>query len=295
MRPARVTLFVALIAILPALARAQSGLTVTVSDIVDDRISSDLQTGSLQLQMKVDGAALKKASAARLLVKEAKDNQGTDLAKGWKAGDFRDRDMNGGALELSLTSPPRTATSVHVKGSVELFVPSADPAATVTIPKALSKLDSPLTSPGLTAAKIKITPLSAARYAEEKKKQKITDKDLDEIRAQGKAHGASDKEIELAIGLAKAMQEMGGDAPPENAVILSGSTKDFDRIHSIEILGPDKKPVNISSRSTSSRGDSAVMILQPDSVPAGASMRLTLLTAKSKVSVPFELKKVDLP
>ncbi|MGZ7079991.1 MAG: hypothetical protein ACXVJT_11295, partial [Thermoanaerobaculia bacterium] len=237
----------------------------------------------------------KKAPAARLIVKEAKDDRGTDLAKDWKAGDFRDRDVNGGALDLSLASPSRTATSVRVKGNVELFIPSADPTATITIPKALSKLDSPLTSPGLTAAKIKITPLSAAGYAEQKKKQKITDKDLEEIRKQGKAHGASDKEIELAIGLAKAMEQMGGEAPPPSAVILSGSTKDFDRIHSIEILGPDKKPVNISSRSSSSRGDSTVMVLEPDSLPAGASMRLTLLTAKSKVSVPFELKKVDLP
>ncbi len=295
MRPDR-AIFAVLIAFLAAFpAPAQTGVTVTVSDIVDDRISAELLTGSLQLQMKVDGAALKKATAARVIVKEATDDRGTNLAAGWKAAEFRDRDVNGGALEISLNSPPRAATSLRIKGNIELFVPSNDPGAIVTVPKALSKLNAPLSAPGLTTAGIKITQLSHEKYAEENKKHKITDKELDEIRAQGKAHGANEKEIELAIGLAKAMEQMDAQPLAENAVVLSGSAKDFARIHSIDILGTDKEPVHITSRTTTTKGDSAVMVLEPEKAPPGATLRLTLLTAKSRVSVPFELKKVDLP
>jgi hypothetical protein len=295
MRPDRAASLFLLFVTLTLPAFAQTGVTVAVTDIVDDRISAELLSGSLQLQVKLDGAAVKNATAARLIVKEARDDRGTNLAEGWKAPDFRDRDINSGALEISLASPPRAAISVRVKGNVELFVPSKDPDAVVTIPKALSKLNTPLSSPALTTAGIKITPLSHERYAEESKKHKITDKEVEEIRAQGKAHGAKEKEIELAIGLAKAMEQMDAQPVAESAVILSGSAKDFARIHSIDILGADKQPLHITSRTTTTKGDSAVMVLEPESVPPGASLRLTLLTTKSRVTVPFELKKVDLP
>ena len=88
---------------------------------------------------------------------------------------------------------------------------------------------------------------------------------------------------------------MGGQPLPEGSVVLSGSRKDFDKIHAIDIVGPDKKQIDVNSRESSSRGDSTIMVLKPESLPAGAALRLTLLTAKSRVSVPFELKKVELP
>ena len=275
-------------------ARAQS-VKVDVSEVTDDRVAADeLRGGGLRIELALAGPALEKAVAARAIVKEAKDDRGTNLAKNPDPPDFMDRNMNNGAISLSLDSPVRDATSVSVKGNVELFVPSKDPASTITVPKAFAKLDKPLSSPALTSAGIKLTPLSAQGYAELRKKQKITDKDIEEIRAQGKAHGASDKEIELVINMAKAIDSI--DTPPsEGSVILAGSKKDFDKIHSVEILGPDKKPIDINSRESSSRGDSAVMTLHPSSLPDGATLKLTLLTAKSRVSVPFELKKVDLP
>jgi hypothetical protein len=293
-RWSRQALLAPLILLLVPLAHAQS-VKVDVDDVTDDRVGSEMMSGQLQLRLKLSGAALDKAAAARAIVKEASDDRGTKLAKELKPPDFRERDMNNGMLDVSLASPARDAKTVSLKGTIELFVPSKDPASTVTIPKAFAKLDKPLVSDGLKAAGIKLTPLSIDAYTAQMKKQKLTDADLDKIRAEGKAHGASDKDIEMAIGLAKAFDELGGQPPAEGSVILSGPASTFEKIQSIDILDANKKPVNITSKETSTRGDSAVMVMKPDSLPAGASLRLTLLTSKSRVSVPFELKNVELP
>jgi hypothetical protein len=149
-------------------------------------------------------------------------------------------------------------------------------------------------SKALKAAKIEITPMSRDGYAALMKSRKLTDKDVEQLRAEGKAHGASEKEIELAIGLARAMEGMDGDLP-ENSVILAGKKADFDRIFRVEILGADGKPISVGSRGTSTRGESSVMTLQPsDPLPAKATLQLMLLTDKSRVSSPFDLK-VQLP
>jgi hypothetical protein len=302
-RSGRQPLLISLVLLmLTPLAHAQS-VKVEVDGISDDRIGSGAAawpdefhaTPQLRIDLKLTGVSADKAAAARAIVKQATDDRGTNLAKDMKVPDFRDRNVNSGMLDLSLDSPSRDAKSVNIKGSIELFMPSKDPAATVTIPKAFAKLDKPLTSEALTAAGIKLKLLSPAAYAEDMKKHKLTDADIEKIRAEGKAHGASDKEIESVIGLAKAFDELGGQPLAEGSVILAGSYSAFDKIQSVDILGADKKPLNVTSKETTKHGESAVMILHPESLPAGASLRFTLLTSKSKVSVPFELKNVELP
>lgn len=286
---------VSLIAAAPAGVFAQSGVKVALDEVVDNRITEGMMNGSLELKVKLEGTALEKVSAARILVKEARDNSGKTL-EAPKPPEFSDRNVNAGILEISLPSPPRSAQSVSVKGTVELFVPSRDPAATIKVDKALAKLDAPLSSKALKSAKLTITPLSPERYAQEKQKQKITEKDIEEIRARGKAAGASDKEIEMAVGLAQAMDEMGAEPLPEGAVVLSGSSKDFDRIQSLEMIGTDGEPLSITSRTSSTRGDSTLMVMQPSHpIPPDTSMKLVLFTEKSRMTVPFELKNVPLP
>ena len=79
-------------------------------------------------------------------------------------------------------------------------------------------------------------------------------------------------------------------------MILSASSDTFDRVHRIEILGADGKPMSLTSRSLSSWGDDAVMILDPsDPLPANPTLEILLLTDKSRMSVPFDLKDVALP
>jgi hypothetical protein len=276
---------------------AQSGVKVELDEVVDNRVSAGPFQGTLDFRVKLNGAAADKANAARIVVKEARDDRGTVLSDGTSRSpaDFIPRDYNSGTLQFSVSSPARAASSVKVKGTVELFVPTRDPNAIVTVDKALANLDKPLSSKALKAAKVSITPLSAAGYAEAKKARKIDETKIAELRAEGKKQGVPEEEIEMAIELAKAFEGM-DDSVPEGAVILSGTKADFDRVFRVEILGTDGKPIQTSGRSTSSRGDaSTIMTIQPsEPPPPNASLQIYLLTDKSRVTTPFEMS-VPLP
>ena len=272
---------------------AQSNVGVTIYEVVDNRVAAGGFSGSLELRVKLTGSGLDKATAARILVKEAKDDRGTALSDGKDKPDFFPREYNNGTLSFSVAQPARAASSVRLKGTVELYVPSRDPAANVKIAKGLSKLDTPLS--GLKAAKLTITPLSKEGYAAMMKSRKLDDKKIEEIRAEGKKRGVPEAEIEQVIGLAKAMEGLDASDAQEGAVIFSGKKADFDRIYRVEILGADGNPINVGSRSVSSRGESSLMTLSPsEAPPAGATLQLMLLTDKARVSYPFDLK-VQLP
>ncbi|HEU4886414.1 MAG TPA: hypothetical protein VFV49_00900 [Thermoanaerobaculia bacterium] len=293
---ARAGTLLGLLLLLTPAVHAQSGVKVELEEVIDNRVTAGPWQGTLDFRVKLNGAAADKASAARIVIKDARDDRGTVLADGTKSpSDFMPRDYNSGMLQISVSSPARAASSVKLKGTVELFVPSRDPNATVTIDKALAKLDAPLSSKALKAAKVSITPLSRTGYAEAQKARKLDDAKIAELRAEGKKQGVPEAEINMAIELAKAFEGMDGDLP-EGTVILSGTKADFDRIFRVEILGADGKPVQTSGRSVSTRGDaSTLMTIQPsEPVPPNASLQIFLLTDKSRVTSPFEMS-VPLP
>lgn len=275
-------------------AYAQTGVRVELDDVTDNRVEAGEFRGGLEMRVKLEGTNLDKATAARIVVKEAKDDRGNDLGKGAGSADFTPREYNSGTLQVAVGSPARAARTVKIKGNVELYVPTRDPNALVKVDKALGTLDKPLSAKALKAAKIEITPLSAAAYAKAREERKIDDKKIASIREEGKKRGVPEKEIEMMIGLAQALQSI-DEVPGEGTVILSGKQEDFDRVYRIDILGADGEPIEIPSRGSSSMGDDTIMTLQPSQPPpANAALRLHLLTAKSKVSSPFELT-VELP
>lgn len=273
---------------------AQSGVGVELDEITDNRMSEGMITGGCELRVKLTGSGIDKAAGARIVVKDAKDDRGNALYNEPINDDFQPRDYNSGMLQFSVKQPARAATSVKIKGAVELFVPARDPNAIVKIDKALAKLDAPFSSKALKAAKVDITPLSRDGYTKLMKSRKLEEKDIEKIRAEGKKRGVDEKEVEAMIAFAKAMEGMDADTP-EGAVILSGKKADFDRVYRVEILGADGKAMDVGSRSTSSRGDDAIMTLQPNTAPpANATLQFYLLTDKSRLSFPFELN-VKLP
>ena len=171
-------------------AFGQSNVKVVVSEVTDDRISEGFSTGGLGVTLNLEGEGLDAVKSARILVKDAKDDKGKSLLvpKADKPA-FRDRNVNGGALEVSLENPPRSAASVRLSGIAELFVPGRDPNAVVKVPGFLARLDKPVASKGLKAAKVDVTVLSKEGYLAEMKKNKLDDKKIAEIRAEGKKHG----------------------------------------------------------------------------------------------------------
>lgn len=281
-------------------AFGQSGVKVAVDEVIDNRVSTTdpgafQVQGSLEVRVKLDGTGLDKASAARVIVKEAKDDKGNVLTgTSTSVPDFTPRDYNNGTLQLAVKQPARDASSVRVKGTVELYVPSRDPGASFKVEKALVKLDAPLTAKQLKSAKLALTPLSPEGYVAALKARKLDTKSLDAARAEAKAQGASDAEIEMMLELAKAFENMDGPLP-EGSVVFSGKKSDFDRIYRIDVLGEDGEPLHMTTRGLSSRGESSLMTLQPSQTPpANATLQFLLITDKTRVSVPFDVK-VELP
>lgn len=276
---------------------AQKNVEVQVEEVIDNRVAAREWRGTLELRVTLKGAtALDKAAAARVVVKEATDDRGNNLVGGSpRTPDFMAREVNQGMLQVSLSAPARAASTVKLKGTVELFVPSRDPGATFTIDKALAKLDTPFTAKALKTAKISLTPLSREGYEAVRKARKLDDAKIAEIRAEGKKRGVTDAEIDAAIEMAKAFDSM-DDVPAENIVVLQGKKADFDRIYRIEILGADGKPMDTPSRGISTRGDDdSIMTITPrEAPPANAALQIQLLTDKSRVTSPFELT-VKLP
>jgi hypothetical protein len=274
---------------------AQTNVRIAVEEVNDDRYSAGPFSGALELKLKLSGDGMEGVQGVRILVKSARDDQGNPiLPKETIGSDFESPD-NSLAEKVTLKSPARKASSVFVSGTAELFAPKRDPNAVVTVENALAQMNKPLSSKGLKASKVEVSVLSKERWAEEQKKQKPSEKDLAEMRAEAKKQGASDKEIEQALELAKALSEAFGGVP-ENGVILSGPGAGMELIQSVKILGPDGEEIHVSS--TMKQGDqkTKTMILEPSKpVPPNASLRFTLLTEKARFTVPFELKDVPLP
>ena len=278
------------------IAFAQSRVTVEVDEVTDNRMGGDDFTGFLDLRVNIAGERLDDVAAARIIVKKATDDSGTDLLKPGDPPDFQARNVNAGLLNVTLKNPPRKARAVTLSGTVELFLPSKDPNARIKVDRALTKLDTPFTAKGLKSEKLTITPLSAAKYAEKQSSRKLDEAKIAEIRAQAKKEGVSDEELEAAIELAKAFEELGGGPLPEGAVVLSGTKADLDRLLQVRILDSSGEEVDVSSRSSSTTQGETIMILAPNEPPpADAALELTLITKKSTVSVPFELKNIPLP
>ncbi len=287
--------FVALGAPIPA--NGQTNVKVAPVEVGDDRISEGLATGGHVLGLNLAGDGMDGVVSARIRLKSAKTDGGEDLLPAkMDVPDFSDRNVNAGNLQVVVKSPPRTATKVHVSGIAELFVPGRDPAALVKVPGALSRLDKPVASKGLKAAKVDVTLLSKEKYLEERKKNRLDEKKIAQIRAEGKERGMKDEEIDAIVEMAKAFDEIGEGDLPEHGLYLKVPKAADERIQDlwVETAGGEK----VETSGSSSRSDESFVLKQvalKAAAPKDAVLAVRLLTDKTIVSFPFELKEVVLP
>ncbi len=294
-RPAGLSLLLALGAVRAPLL-AEADVHVAVAEVSDDRFTKGPMTGKLELKLKLSGDGMDGVQGIRILVKTARDDQGSPLLpkESLRSSEFESPDSSLSG-KVDLENPARKASSIFVSGTAELFAPKRDPNAVVTVENALAKLDKPLSSKGLKASKVQVSVLSKERWAEEQKKQKPSEKDLAELRAEARKQGASEQEIEAAIALAKGLSEAFGTVP-ENGIILSGPKAGMALIQSVKVIDPDGEEIHVSGSTGFSDEKSKTMILEPSKpVPPNASLRFTILTEKARFTVPFELKEVPLP
>lgn len=264
---------------------------------VEDTRASDGRFGGVSIELKLEGALAQDVKALRVKVKSAKDDQGTNL---WKPEpdaapkSFEEFSPDRSPKpKLALGSPARGASRIDVVGEVELFVPKRDPGTAQKVPGFLAKRDRPIASPALKSAKVELTPLSAAEYKSRMAKSRPT---KDQIVAEGKKRGASDKEIEEMVQLMEALASLGGsEEPDENSVLFE--VKDPEgRLLGVDLLGKDGEPLSAQMRSSSGGLEKKTMKLSyAQKPPADATLLLTLRTPKSVVTVPLEMKGVALP
>lgn len=263
---------------------------------VEDQRYSDARMGGLTIELKLTGESVKEVKALRARVKSAKDDRGTNLAKGGKdekTADFDEfsPDRRPGP-SLHLMSPARDASTIDVAAEVELFIPARDPETKLIVDSFQSRLDKPIASTALRAAKAEITPLSAAAY---KARQAGNKPKKEDIIAEGKKQGVSEAEIQQALALIEAFSAIGSEEPSETSVLVE--TKDPDgRIISIDVVGADGKALPSGSRGSQGGREGRLMKIDLSSkAPADAALLVTMRTSKSVVTLPMNLKGVALP
>ena len=267
-----------------------------VAGTVEDQRYSDARLGGLTIELKLTGDSVKEVKALRTRVKSAKDDLGSNLSKpdkDEKASDFEEFSLDrhpGPSVRLS--SPSRDASTIDIAAELELFIPARDPNTKQRFEAFLSRLDKPISSSALKAAKVEITPLSPGAYKARQQQNKPT---KEQIMEEGKKHGATEAEIKQAIGLMDALSALGADVPSETSVLLE--TKDPDgRVISIDVAGADGSDLHSGSRgSQGGRESKLVKIDLSAKPPPDAALVVTLRTSRSVVTVPLNLKGVALP
>ncbi len=178
---------------------------------------------------------------------------------------------------------------------MELFAPEKDPAAVVKVPNALWKLDTPLDSSGLAAAKLQITPLSKARYTEELKKQHGEEANA-RFRAEMKKDGIPEEQIEKMLRLREELGKAFDSDEAAYAAYLLAKPDDFHRIQAVTFFGADGREIHSPTSTGGSDGITMTRAYAFAENPGpNVTIVFTLLTDKAKLSIPFALKNLPLP
>lgn len=86
------------------------------------------------------------------------------------------------------------------------------------------------------------------------------------------------------------------DEAAPTGVTLAGRAADVERVRSIRVLRPDGTELSASGLQVTTAGEAGTLeLLLAEPAPADATLVLGLLTRRSVVAVPFELKEVLLP
>lgn len=275
-----------------ALAATSSAQGVRVSaGTIEDRRTTGKFFAGLEIELKLTGDDLADAKSARLLLKTAVDETGRNLLPESKP-DEEFKSINSSELKLSLKNPARGASAVkEIAGEVQLFVPSRDPAATVTVDRLLSRMDKAVDSPALKAQKIAIRVVSPnAHRAAAKKREAELEKEMEKHKEEMKKEAGDDKTAEALMALVKGFSGMMNEVG-DNDLILEIEDEQ-KKLLDVSVVGP--KGDTIDTRGSMSSG--SLRIIQfGEKLPADAKLRLLLQTPRAIVSAPFSLTNVPLP
>lgn len=226
-----VLLATAAMALAAAAARvdAQGTFRLVVEAVVESRhrSPSNETEGRLTLQPRLEGESLADARAFRLRLASAVDATGRDvLPEEAEPARWEERPFGPG-LWIVLASPARGAASVTVSGTIELWIPSRDPGAEVTIPKALARPGAMLAAPGLRSAGIALRLAPRGESAPTVVSLRGRSADVDRVRsvrvlrADGTELSASGLQV-TTTGEKGTLELLLAEPPPADAALVLG-------------------------------------------------------------------------
>jgi hypothetical protein len=258
---------------------------------IEDRRTTGRFFAGLEVELKLTGDDLADAKSARILLKKATDETGRDLMPE-KKSEEEFRTFQGSDMKVSLKNPARGASAVReISGQIELFIPSKDPAAVVTIDRLMSRMDKAVDSAALKAQKISMRVVSPkAHRAAAKKREAELDAEMAKHKEEMKKEAGDEKTAEALMALVKGFSGMMNEVG-DNDLILEFSDEQ-KRILDISVV--DSKGDSISSNGSMSSGGLKIMNFS-QKLPPDAKLKVLLQTRKSIVSAPFSLTNVPLP
>ena len=271
-----------LAAAIAAALPAPSGVTVTAGDITDRRRNDNLFTG-LEVELKLTGDAAGGVRGARALVQKAADDTGRSLLKETeKTPDFEKSSGDSPpTLKLDLRNPARRAAKIQASGQVELFVPGRDAASTAKVDKFQAGMDKPISAGPLKAAGAEVTVVSRKTYDAEKKK------DDERKKREAESAGIAGAMVSAFSGL---FEGLWGDIG-ENDLLIKVDDKG-KKVFGVDVYDAAGKRIDENGSMTVG---SFRILKFAEKLPADASLRIYLMTPKSMVTAPFNLKDVGLP
>ena len=289
--------FVALCAALPA--AGQSNVKVVLSDVVDDRISDGMVSGGLVLI-----AEPRRGGARRSEVGPHAAEGGEGRLAGRASSTRRPAPRVQRPQQQRRKHPGRSRQPAagarrrcRVSGTADLFVPGRDPSSVVKVPGFLARPGKPVASKGLKAAKVELTVLSKESYVEARKKNRLDEKKIAEIRAEAKERGMKDEEVGRPDRDGEGLRRNGGVGLPRARPLPARSRRRATRRSRSSGSRPPSGE-RIETGGSASRTDEEMVLQQIDvkkALPKDAVLVLSLFTEKAIVSVPFDIKEVRLP
>ncbi|MBX3280536.1 MAG: hypothetical protein KF868_21260 [Acidobacteria bacterium] len=292
----------AVLTIMSGIAAAQ--VRVLPGDIRDNR-----STGSffnrLEVELRLVGDVVADAKGVRVVVAKAVDETGRDLMpERERENEFKEissYERENLKVNIELKNPSRRAETVQeIAGTVELYVPRRDPAATVLVPNIARSVGRQAASPGLKAAGIEITIWNKEQYtARRKEEEEKMKKAFEERKKQAEKEGEPLEDLgsALAEGLMKAF---GGlfeafSQMEENGLALN--VKDpKGKLVSIEFEDAAGKAIEHQGRSSMGSNDDKTFIYDfKEPLPTGARIKVYVMTQRAVVKSPFKLASVPLP
>lgn len=276
---------------------ASESPTVIVTDFKEVRmISSQLgiPTGTSFKLVIPDFDDLDQVKDVQCSFTSAIDETGRKLVKTEKdlfgQSEFIPDEVGGNLeIEVKLKNAARRATFISLEGTLDLFIPTADPESTITVVNVKTTAGMPIQSDILKGMNVSVMLVPPMKTEEA------------ESPVETETHNANDEPGEkgagaaLAQGLEDAFSKMFGGGSP-NSVTLEIVDPE-NKIQGIEFFSQSGEKIS-SNGTYMSRGGGEKLSKTLDFVeplPETAEMRISVWTQKSQRKIPFRLPKIPLP